>query len=140
MKTFKLIALAVSMVLLGATVAMAVNWPAKTASFGGVNTYLNALHATDLTQLSKVKVVSKVVVPDISGDLLLVETWTACPSGWVVTGGGLKIDGNSDKNWAITASNPDRDMYGNSTWHVHAVDHTNTDTDQTITAYAVCET
>jgi len=45
---------AIALGVAGTAFAAAVTWPSTATSWSGVNAHLNALHNTDLTQLSKV--------------------------------------------------------------------------------------
>ena len=87
-----------------ATALAAVVWPSTATTWSGVNSHLNALHNTDLTQFSQVKVV-KAVLQQSGGNS--ENNNVHCPVGWVATGGGVWAAITSDDgDWYINSSGP----------------------------------
>ncbi len=100
----KLLAVAVVLTLafaLGVGTAIAVvSWPSTATTWAGVNSHLDALHATDGLQFSKVKVVTDVA--EKSGGNAQ-HAGVLCPAGWTATGGGFR---NKNADWYAYNASP----------------------------------
>jgi hypothetical protein len=144
--------LALALALGGAATAFAsVIWPSSATSWSGVNSHLNALHNTDLGQLSQVKIVSAVLTDQSGGNSL--EGSVRCPggsgttTGWYATGGGANYPQTSgDGDWLINTSGPITQMGANEPpngWQVSVSDpqyQVGDPIPTDISVYAVCTT
>lgn len=99
------------------TALAAVTWPSTSTSWSGVNAHLNALHNTDLTQLSKVVIV-RARLTKAGGNALAGSV--RCPggsgttTGSYATGGGVLFDDTSPNgNWYVNRSGPITQMGAN---------------------------
>ena len=127
--------------LLGMGTAIAVvSWPSTATTWAGVNSHLNALHATDGSQFSKVKVVTGVA--EKSGGNAQHGS-ARCPDGWTLTGGGYK---NDDSEWYAYSASPTFPMGPSEvTPNGYSADFSDPtyvegDPFPTITVYAICAT
>ena len=100
---------AFALVVAGTAVA-AVTWPSSATNWSGVNAHLNALHNTDLKQLSKVVMV-RARLTQSGGNM--VEGSVRCPggsgtkTGSYATGGGVMFEDTSpDGDWYINRAGP----------------------------------
>lgn len=144
----RLIAVAATMFLLGgaAVAAASVVWPSTATTFPGVNAHLNALHTTDLSQLSQARVVQATLTPSGGNSLegsVQCPGWSPTKVGWYATGGGFVSPTNGD--YYASESRPSTEM-GTSLpngWKVSVSDPTYTIGDPLptdITVYAICAT
>lgn len=141
----------VAMSIGAVTAYAAVTWPSSATTWSGVNSHLNALHNTDLTQLSQVKIVSAVLTDQTGGNSL--EGSVRCPggsgttTGWYATGGGMNYPQTSgDGNWVLNTSGPITQMGPNmppNGWQISVSDPTYQIGDPIptdISVYVVCAT
>src|SRR5579862_2298275 len=108
---------AIALGVAGTAFAAAVTWPSTATSWSGVNAHLNALHNTDLTQLSKVVEVQARLTKS-GGNM--VEGSVRCPggsgttTGSYATGGGVMFqDTSPDGDWYVNRSAPITQMGAN---------------------------
>jgi hypothetical protein len=136
----RLIAVAAAMFMLGGVAGAAVVWPSTATTFAGVNAHLNALHATDGVQFSRVKIVKEFA--EASGGNAQ-HGGVACPAGWTFTGGGYR---NDNADWYAYNASPTFPMGPTEvTPNGYSADFSDPtyivgDPFPTITVYAICMT